>query len=151
MDLEKFLVNAKVYAYASGGGWDEGFLEDGSKELGFEEGEFRYRDRYFGWDPFVGEEVVWHGDRIIWAMNYYGLVFDEVVPAAEVYAFLQQAMNQVHEDRPFRGPKSLKKDDFEYFDESQGTVDRFTGFEKIYYREREIHRLHYHGGRVKSK
>jgi len=84
-------------------------------------------------------------------MNYYGLVFDEVVPANQVYAFLQQAMNQVKEDRPFRGPQALKKDDYEYLDESQGSIDQFTGFERIVYQGREIYRLNYHGGRVKVK
>jgi hypothetical protein len=149
--LEQFLVLAKVSAYASGGEGEERNLADGCKELAFQEGEFRYRDRYFGWNPFVGEEVVWQGDQIIWAMNYYGLVFDEVVPAGQVYTFLQQALNHVKEDRPFRGPQVHKKGDFEYSDESQGNIDQFTGVERIFYRGREIYRLNYHGGRVKSK
>jgi hypothetical protein len=148
MKLEQFLVKAKVSAYASGG--EAGILADGCKELTFQEGEFKYRDRYFGWNPFVGEEVVWEGDRITWAMNYYGLVFDEVVPAGQVYAFLQEAMNQVKEDRPFRGPQRLMKGDYEYTDESQGDVERFSGVERIFYQGREIYRLNYHGGRVKG-
>src|SRR5512136_2980713 len=108
MKLEQFLVKAKVSAYASGGEGREDVLSDGCKELTFQEAVFKYRDRYFGWNPFVGEEVVWQDDQITWAMNYYGLVFDQVVPAGQVYAFLQQAMKQVKEDRPFRGPQSLK-------------------------------------------
>lgn len=149
MELEQFLVKAKVSAYASGGEGGEEMLTDGSKELTFQEGEFKYRDRYFGWNPFVGEEVVWYGDEVIWAMNYYGTVFDETVPAGQVYAFLQKAMKQVGEDRPFRGPHSLKEGDYEYFDESQGSVERFTGVERILYRGQEIYRLNYHGGRIK--
>lgn len=151
MKLEEFLVKAKVNAYASAGEGGEALLPDGSKELTYQEGEFTYRDRYFGWNPFAGEEVVWQGDQVIWLMNYYGLVFDEVVPAAQVYGFLQQAMNQVKMDRPFRGPQSLKNDDFEYVDESQGSVEQFTGVERIRYQGREIYRLHYHGGRIKTK
>ena len=151
MRLEQFLVKAKVSAYASGGEGGEELLADGCKELAFQEGEFKYRDRYFGWNPFVGEEVVWQGDQIIWAMNYYGLVFDEFVPAGQVYTFLQQAMNQVKEDRPFRGPQSLKGDDYKYLDESQGNVEQFTGTERIYYQGREVYRLHYHGGKVQAK
>jgi hypothetical protein len=149
MKLEQFLVKAKVSAYASTGERDERILADGCKELTFREGEFIYRDRYFGWNPFVGEEVVWQADQIVWAMNYYGLVFDAVVPAGQVYAFLQQAMNQVTEDRPFRGPGTLKKDEYEYIDESNGNVDQFSGVERILYQGREIYRLQYHGGRVK--
>lgn len=151
MKLEQFLVKAKVSAYANAGEGGEGILADGCKELTYQEGEFKYRDRYFGWNPFVGEEAVWQGEQLVWAMNYYGLVFDEVVPAGQVYAFLQQAMNQVAEGRPFRGPCTLRKDDYEYFDESNGNVDRFTGVERILYRGQEIYRLNYHGGRVGMK
>ncbi len=151
MRLEQFLVKAKVNAYAGEGEGGAGVLPDGSKELTFEEGEFRYRDRYFGWNPFVGEEVVWEDEQVVWAMNYHGRVIDEVVPAAQVYAFLQHAMNQVKTDRPFRGPGSLKEGELEYRDVSHGTVDQFTGVEKIFYQGREIYRLNYHGGGVKSR
>ncbi len=151
MKLEEFLIKAKVSSYASAGEREERILPDGCKELIFQESEFKYRDRYFGWNPFVGEEVVWQGDQIIWAMNYYGLVSNEVVPAGQVYAFLQQAMNQVKEDRPFRGPRTLKQDDFEYRDENSGDLDQFTGIERILYQGSEIYCLYYHGGRVKAK
>ena len=151
MKLEEFLVLAKVSAYAGQGEGGERILADGCKELTFQKGGSRYRDRYFGWNPFVGEEVVWQDDQVIWAMNYYGLVLDDVVPAGKVYNFLRQAMSQVREDRPFRGPHTLKRDDFEYSDESQGTIDQFKGVERIFYRGREIYRLNYHGGRVRGK
>ena len=150
MELEQFLVKAKISAYASGGDGGEGTL-DGCKELTFQEDDWKYSDRYFGWNPFVGEEVVWQSDKIVWAMNYYGTVFNEVVPAGQVYQFLQKAMNQVSEDRPFRGPRDLKEGNFEYRDESQGTLERFTGIEKIFYQGQEIYRLDYHGGIVKNK
>ncbi len=151
MKLEQFLVKAKVSAYANEGEGGEIILADGCKELTFKEGEFKYRDRYYGWNPFIGEEVVWHDDQIIWAMNYYGLVFDEVVTAGQVYAFLQQAMSQVKEERPFRGPPSLKNNAYEYRDESQGNIERFIGVETILYKGREIYRLNYHGGKVETK
>ena len=151
MELKQFLVKAKISGYASGGEGSEQVLSDGCKELTFQEGELRYRDRYFGFSPFVGEEVVWRNDEVIWAMNYYGLVFEDDAPADQVYRFLGQAMQQVKEDRPFRGPGSWKGQDFEYVDESQGTVELFTGLERIFYRGKEIYRLNYHGGLVKTK
>ena len=51
--LNEFLVKAKRKTYASGG--KDRFLEDGSKELVFEENDFRYRDRYLGFNPFAGK------------------------------------------------------------------------------------------------
>lgn len=151
MKLEEFLVKAKINAYASEGEAGESRLSDGSLELTYQEGEFKYRDRYFGWNPFGGEEVVWQGAQVVWMMNYYGFVFDELVPAAEVYSFLQNAMHQVKIDRPFRGPQTLKKGDFEYFDESHGCLEQFTGIERILYQGREIYHLHYHGGSIKAR
>ena len=151
MKLEQFLVKAKISGYASGGGGGESILADGCKELTFQQDDFQYRDRYFGWNPFCGEEVIWQAGQVIWMMNYYGAVLTEFVPAGQVYSFLQKAMNQVTEDRPFRGPRSLKEADLEYQDESQGTPERFTGTERILYRGQEIYRLDYHGGLVTSK
>jgi hypothetical protein len=76
MRFEQFLIKAKLHTYASSGESGERSLEDGCKELAFQEGESKYRDRYFGWNPFVGEEVVWQGEQVIWAMNYYGTEYN---------------------------------------------------------------------------
>ncbi len=149
MRLEQFLVKAKLHTYASGDGGGERILEDGCKELDFQEGEFKYRDRYFGGNPFVGEEVVWQGGQAIWAMNYYGTVLAQTAPPAQVYQFLQKALGQVKEDRPFRGPACLQEGDWEYVDESQGTVECFLGVERILYKGQAVYRLEYHGGIVK--
>jgi hypothetical protein len=151
LKLEAFIVKAKINAYATGGEGGEMVLADGCKELTFQEGHFSYRDRYFGWNPFIGEEVVWRDEKVIWAMNYYGIVLHEVMPAGQVYQFLRQALQQVTDERPFRGPSYLREADFEYRDESQGTFERFTGSERIYYQGQEIYRLDYHGGTVRSK
>jgi hypothetical protein len=151
MELSKFLVKAKISTYASSGEANERVLEDGAKELTFEDGEFKYRDRYYGFNPFVGEEIVWKDDKIVWSMNYYGKVASLVVSAKEIYKFLQQAMRQIKEDRPFRGPNNFKSGDFEYIDKSSGDVNDFSGTEKILFKGQEIYRLIYHGGIVKNK
>ncbi len=147
MELAAFLVRAKVACYADGGG-KASVLEDGTKELVYEQDGYRYRDRYLGFDPFVGEEVVWQGDRVAWSMNYYGGLTDVSVPAGQVYSFLQKAMRQVQEDRPFRGPRLLVEGDWQYQDESEGTIARFRGIERIHWQGREVYRLDYHGGFV---
>ena len=151
MELSKFLVKAKISTYASDGEANEIVLEDGAKELTFEDGEFKYRDRYYGFNPFVGEEIVWKDDKIVWSMNYYGKVIYPIVSAKEIYKFLQQAMRQIKEDRPFRGPNNFKSGDFEYIDKSSGDVNDFSGTEKILFKGQEIYRLIYHGGIVKNK
>jgi hypothetical protein len=148
MELKQFLVKAKTNSYSSG---REGVkLADGSTELTFQENGYKYSDRYLGYNPFVGEEIVWQADRVVWAMNFYGRVLSEVIPATQVYKFLGKAMSHVKEDRPFRGPDTFKVQDFEYIDESQGTVEGFMGVERILYRRQEVYRLDYHGGSVRT-
>ena len=146
MNLVKFLILAKTNTYASNGEGGEEVLSDRSKELEFEEKGFKYRDRYFGSNPFIGEEIVWSGEDRIWGMNYYGAVSSEEVSEEEIYEFLKKAMRRVSEKRPFRGPDNFKEGDFEYIDKSNGDIKMFSGVEKIFFKGKEIYRLYYHGG-----
>ncbi len=156
MQLEQFLVNAKTACYAGGAVASATIapvrtvLADGCIEFTWHDGPFSYRDRYFGENPFAGEEVVWQDGQAVWVMNYYGQVLDERIPPGPVYAFLQRAMGLVQTDRPYRGPSYLQEMDFEYFDESQGGPNQFSGMESICFQGREIYRLLYHGGRLKA-
>lgn len=151
MELKQFLVKAKMKAYAGSGEGGAKTLSDGGKEIEYEENGFKYRDRYFGFNPFVGQEVVWQGDQIVWAMNYYGHVFNPLVRTQAVYQFLQKALAQVKEDRPYRGSPYFKELDFEYKNANRGTLDNFMGLEKISYKGEDVYRLDYHGGLIKSE
>ena len=146
MELSKFLVKAKIATYASGINANKRVLKDGAKELTFESDGYKYRDRYYGFNPFVGEEIVWKDNKIIWSMNYFGKIFSNIISEKEVYKFLQSALRQVKEERPFRGPNYFKSGDLEYIDESTGDIHNFIGVEKILFKGQEIYRLNYHGG-----
>ncbi|RJQ15584.1 XRE family transcriptional regulator [Candidatus Woesearchaeota archaeon] len=142
MELQQFLVKAKKATYAAHA--KENKLADGCKELTYEEAEWKYRDRYFGANPFSGQEVVWKNNKLVWTMNYYGKITSNA--EKEVAAFLRKAMKQVTETRPFRGPSNFKEGDFEYVDASIGTAEQFSGTEKIFLKKKEMYRLLYHGG-----
>ncbi|MEA3378704.1 MAG: DUF5680 domain-containing protein [Nanoarchaeota archaeon] len=151
MELKKFLVKAKISTYATGGESKEVILEDGSEELTYKEKKFKYRDRYFGHNPFIGEEIVWKNKKILWAMNYYGNIIDKKIPSKEVYNFLKDVLKKVTEDLPFRGPKIFKKENFKYINEVDGDISNFSGKEIIYYNNKMIYFLHYHGGFIRNK
>ncbi|PIR89986.1 XRE family transcriptional regulator [bacterium (Candidatus Gribaldobacteria) CG07_land_8_20_14_0_80_33_18] len=154
MDIEqlsKFLVKAKINTYASSGEGGEKILFDESKEFEFEEKEFKYRDRYFGFDPFIGQEIVWQNGKIIWGMNYYGKVVSEVIPVKQIYQFLKEVLKKVLENKPFRGPDNFKQGDFEYFNKVEGVVENFQGEEAIFYKKQLVYKLNYHGGLVIRK
>ena len=151
MELKEFLIKAKKATYASSGEGINNALEDGSKELIFEENPFKYKDRYFGFDPFVGQEIVWKNNQLVWAMNYYGKILGDIISQKEVYNFLKKALSLVEEKRPFRGPSEFEENDFKYVDESNGTIDLFEGKEEIFYKGQIVYILYYHGGSARNK
>lgn len=149
--LSKFLIKAKINTYASSGEGGERVLPDGSKELEFREKEFQHRDVYFGFNPFVGREVVFQKGKIVWGMNYYGKIVSKIIPSKQVYQFLQEALKKIPEDKPFRGPQRFKKDNFQYLNKIRGTVKKFDGEEKIFYKGKLVYGLIYHGGIILEK
>ena len=148
MELREFLVKAKLSTYAGSGEGAERILKGGAKELTYEEGDFKYVDRYFGFNPFAGEEIVFRNEKAVWAMNYYGRVISRKVSAKKVYGFLKQALRLAGKDRPFRGPERFRKGDFEYLNEINGNIKEFSGIERIIHKGNEAYRLFYHGGRL---
>ena len=144
--LTKFLIKAKINTYASSGERREKILPDGSKEFEFEEKKNKYRDRYVGYNPFIGEEIVWQNEKVIWGMNYYGEIVSEIIPAKKIYHFLQESLKRITDDKPFRGPDNFKKDGFKYVNKVKGTVERFEGQETIFYKKQLVYKLSYYGG-----
>ncbi|MBR9689414.1 MAG: XRE family transcriptional regulator [Candidatus Altiarchaeota archaeon] len=149
MDLTQFLVKAKVATYATDGEGGEETRSDGCKLLEFVEGDFRYRDSYYGFNPFSGQEVVWDGDTAVWSMNYYGKTLSNKIPQG-LYDFLKEALRNVGEDAPFRGPPEFSKGLFKYVMKVEGDVNQFIGEESIYYDGELVFILKFHGGRVDS-
>jgi len=143
-EFARFIVNAKKNTYAGRG---EGRRDaDGSKNLQFTEGEYTYKDRYFGSERFGGEEVVWVKDKPVWLMNYYGRIEKKTVDSETVFAFLRKALLQVSSDRPFRGPHHYEEGDLEYINSSNGDLTCFKGTEEITCRGETVYKLEYNGG-----
>lgn len=146
--LSKFLVKAKINTYASSREGGEKILPDGSKEFEFKEKEFKYRDRYFGFNSFIGQEIVWQNEKVVWGMNYYGKIVLEIIPAKDIYQFLQEALKKITKDKPFRGPDNFKNDDFKYINKTKGAIKGFKGEEIIFYKEQIVYKLNYQGGLI---
>lgn len=146
--LQDFLVEAKKRTYASAGESGEKKLADGTRELSYENGDWKYRDRYFGFRAFVGEEIVWEKKKPVWGMNYYGRILSDSVDAEALYRFLKKALILIAPERTFRGPESFCKQEWEYMDRSKGTVEAFSGVEEIYFQGKKVYELLYHGGTV---
>lgn len=73
--LEPFVLAAKAACYVGSGERAEP-SRIGAKDLCFEQGDWSYRDSYFGGTDFIGQETVWVQTTPVWAMNYYGAVLE---------------------------------------------------------------------------
>lgn len=148
--LAQFLVQAKRATYAARG--DSASvtpLVAGSRQLEYQLGAILYRDIYFGFTFFVGQETVYENDNSIWAMGYAGGLVDRNADADAVYKFLRTALRQVDVAIPFRGPGLIRGDGFQYTSQTNGTVENFSGIERITSRHGLDYELRYHGGRLR--
>ena len=148
MTLKDFLVEAKLNTYAANGEGNETKSPDGSRELVFEKGLWRYRDRYFGFDPFIGEEIVWHRGVAIWGMNYCGYITCAIVDKKMLYNFLKSALRKANNKLPLRGPLQYRRDKWQYGSSTRGNLKRFTGWEIICFEGIGVYELYYHGGLI---
>lgn len=146
----RFLLEAKRRTYAALG--DEVTVPPmlpGAKQLEWREGDWLYRDLYFGMAYFVGQETVWFQDRPVWSMSYAGGVTASVTSKErvfQIYRFLRSAMRQVNADYPFRGPSCWQEVELVYTDQHQGGLEVFWGNETITFQEAPVYELHYSGG-----
>jgi hypothetical protein len=146
----RFLLEAKQRTYAAQG--DEATVAPllaGSRQLEWREGEWLYRDIYYGMAFFVGQETVFFQDAPVWSMSYAGGVAASVLAQErvfQIYRFLRSAMRQVSSDHPFRGPSRWQEGEFVYTDQHQGEIGAFWGSETITFQGESVYDLHYSGG-----
>ena len=149
--LCEFLVKAKKAGYASGNNAKKIKEKNKSKTITFKSGDWNYNDNYFGGEPYGGREVVFLKGQPVYMMVYYGLVYDKITNFKEVYKFLQEAITLIPKDKPFRGPKKYKRDDYIYENNFKGTVTNFSGEEIITLKNKEIYKAKYVGGLVDQR
>jgi len=149
--LAEFLVEAKrrTYAGADDATTISALALPGSKQLEHRIGRYFYRDIYFGMSFFAGQETVSLDDQVIWSLCYAGGTHQAIAKRDEItstYAFLRKALLEVTPNFPFRGPASMKSDDFEYENIVSDDIFRFSGVEYIRRQGTELYKLNYVGG-----
>ncbi len=146
MELTEFLILAKQNTYAAGRG-EAPPCRPGSHDLAFAEDGFRYLDSYFGGKRFSGQEIVYRDGQPVWSMNYYGCALTDRVPDG-FSDTLHQALLRVEATAPFRGPQHYTTGAFRYECAHRGDMRQFEGEERIFFENKEVYRLHFHGGDV---
>ncbi len=148
--LHDFIVRAKAHSYV-GGGKKSLSYRPGSHDLQYHEDEFSYLDSYFGGTDFLGQEVVYHANQPVWAMNYYGKILrPDLYTGALAGQVIQESLRKLYQTGYFLGNSEHATNQGNYFDTNQGNVTSFTGYEWIEYAGAKVYELHYHGGLVKE-
>lgn len=142
--LVEFLLKAKHNCYAAHKPEEKISSRMKSHDIQYEDGSYLYMDSYYGGNKFAGEEVVWHRDEPIWAMNFAGRVLAEPFEGD----FLKEALMHVPKDKPFRGPSVYSNGDYRYHCAVSGDVNWFSGCEEIYYEDKKVFELAFHGGSI---
>lgn len=147
--LENFIITAKATCYV-GDGAPSPSSRPTSHDLGFQDGDWRYLDSYFGGTDFIGQEVVWHKDKPVWAMNYYGYILQAAeIDAEKAGEIIKTALSALYAKNRFLGGFEYLVGDYTYNDGNTGDVTRFHGIETISHNDIEVYRLDYHGGMIK--
>jgi len=148
--LRQFLVDSNRAGYA--GGEEKKWIKepDGSTTIPFEKGKWRSHDNFFGGEPYGGRTVVFYEGKPVWVMVYYGWV-EEGAKTKPIYGVLRNALMQMPESSPFRGPKEHKEDGFIYTNSWEGKVNRFSGEEQITQGDKPIYKASYRGGFVDQR
>jgi len=149
--LCKFLVKAKKAGYANGDNAKKITEKNKSKTISYKNGDWKYSDNYFGGEPYGGEEIVFFKNQPVYMMVYYGSVIKEIKDFKKVYKFLQEVLSLIPEKNPFRGPKFYQNGDYAYRNWFYGSIDNFSGIEKIYLGKKKIYEAKYIGGLVDQR
>lgn len=155
-DILEFLIRAKKNTYANGNTARVNSSRLGSKDYHYEDKigdkKVSYHDTYFGGEKFIGCEVVYIDDKPVWAMNYNGYSVIENLSEEAMDSALRPALMQVGTDNsvlPLRGPSKFVNGEFTYTFKQLGTMENFTGLERIYKNDTLIYELHCSGGIIK--
>lgn len=144
--IKKFLLACNKAGYA--GGEEKKWVKekDGSTTIPFRMGQWESHDSFFGGEPYGGRTVVFYKKKPVWIMVYYGWVAEGINPDS-VYTILREALMRMSEDAPFRGPQKHKS----YVNKWIGSVDRFSGEEKITQKGKLVYKANYMGGWVDKR
>jgi hypothetical protein len=149
-ELNAIIVRAKATTYV-GGGTPAQPSRQGSHDLLWSEGDWSYRDSYFGGTDFLGQETVWLRGEPVWAMNYYGYIrLPELIDARRAGETIKAALSSMYKQGRFLGGFQWAGEHGDYIDQSEGDAAHFHGREIILVGGKEAYALDYFGGLIKA-
>lgn len=135
-ELIAFIDRAGKATYAGGGKEEKQPQNTGFIELIYKEENLSYRDSYTGYMRSWGIEVVRYKNKPVWLASYGGGMTEgyKTFPD-ECFEFLKKALNN-RENGLMRGPELLRDGDWKHTYQQRGDVYEFSGYQKIYYKNK---------------
>ncbi len=150
-EFEIFLEKAMKATYA-GGGNELDTEEPGFTELDFREGKWYYKDSYTGYFQSWGRETVWLDGKPFWTQVYGGGMTKKFQAdkafAHNTFNFLKKALSKKEEKFQPRGPKKFADGDWGYSCTWNGDLTKFSGSEKIMFKEEVVFTHDFIGGLI---
>jgi Domain of unknown function (DUF5680) len=147
--LHPFIIRAKKATYVAGSAKDKS-SRPSSHDLSFHEGDWTYRDSYFGGTDFIGQETVWFKGEPVWSMIYYGYIFrPDLIDGARAAQTLRAALSaetaqgRLLDNFVWSGPHG------HFSISSEGSIEHFKGRETITVQGTIAYALDYMGGLIK--
>ena len=146
-NLKEFLSEARRNTYASNNTPVDNPRLLGSIQMEFQRGDYFYRDIYFlGDKKFIGQEIVYQESKPIWGMSYNGSAIGKLETI-----FLKEALFKLSEKCRFGEVCEYGRRELKYQDHGQGSLEEFSGEEKINLETKNIYKLDYQGGLISDK
>ncbi|MEO0389360.1 MAG: DUF5680 domain-containing protein [Pseudomonadota bacterium] len=146
MTFADFLALARTKTYAIPYGEP---LGDNTEHMAFDHGDWRYRDRYTGHNPYGGQELVWFQGQTVWMKNYLAQVLSDICPMDDIYDFQRHALGQPDPNHLMRGPALVEQGSFRYTNEISRDIQQFAGTETIWFGSTPVYRMVLHGGALR--
>ena len=145
--LKNFLYDARRNTFAANANSDGNPKLLSSVQLEFQKGDYFYRDIFFnGSTRFIGQEIIYQGDKPVWGMNYTGKQIGKLEAS-----FLKESLYKLVGKCRLGGSCEYKKREFKYIDQGQGIFEEFYGTEQIFLDDKNIYELKYQGGVISDK
>ena len=149
--LKEFLQKAKKKTFASVIALPR-INFDKSKEYVYKDGDWVYKDKYFGSVVDTGQELVFYKERLVWSMSYRGgMIKGKENLSRKCFSFLKKCLRNAPLDFPVRGPTCYEKGDFKYKNSWKGNLEDFIGEEMISFKGKQIYFRNYLGGMGKPR
>lgn len=146
--LLDFLLKARTKTYAGAAGAVKPAFKD-SEQLEYKEGDFRYRDVYYGGNgTFSGVEVVYFQGSALFSMSYFGNY--KAVSEEELDKVLRKALLENKEKARIWESVEWKEGEYKYICDGNGDWEELGGTEEIYKKDEKVYWFYYAGGLLKN-